>query len=95
MKIYISGPMTGLRDLNLPAFEKARDRLLAQGHCVVSPADLAQNEPQDSYVDYLRLDIKHLITCNTIYMLIGWEQSIGAKLELHIAQHLGFAVIYE
>ena len=40
MKIYIAGPMRGIPYYNFPAFDHARDDLLAYGHEVVSPADL-------------------------------------------------------
>ena len=37
MRIYLSGPMTGLPDLNRPAFEAAEKRLMTQGHFVINP----------------------------------------------------------
>lgn len=40
MKLYLAGPMRGKRFFNFPAFDEARDRLVAMGHEVVSPADL-------------------------------------------------------
>lgn len=39
MKLYISGPMRGIPAFNFPAFDAARDALLAAGHEVFSPAD--------------------------------------------------------
>jgi len=40
MLFYICGPMTGRPWFNFPAFDAARDRLLAEGHQVLSPADM-------------------------------------------------------
>lgn len=37
MRIYLSGPMTGLSDLNRPAFDAAEKRLTAEGHFVINP----------------------------------------------------------
>ena len=37
MRIYISGPMTGLPDYNFPAFEAAERRLTEQGHFAINP----------------------------------------------------------
>jgi hypothetical protein len=37
MRVYISGPMTGLPDLNRTAFDAAEKRLTAQGHFVINP----------------------------------------------------------
>lgn len=41
MRIYISGPMTGLPDSNIPAFNAAAERLWAEGHFVINPADIS------------------------------------------------------
>lgn len=41
MRIYISGPMTGLPDNNRPAFDAAAKRLREQGHFVINPAELS------------------------------------------------------
>lgn len=40
MRVYISGPMRGIKFFNFPVFDAARDWLIASGHDVVSPADL-------------------------------------------------------
>ena len=37
MRIYLSGPMTDIPDLNRPAFDAAEKRLTAQGHFVINP----------------------------------------------------------
>ena len=95
MKIYLSGPMTGYPELNFPAFDAMRDRLLSQGHEVVSPADLERNRNVVGYNNQLRDDIAHLVFCEAIFLLKGWEKSYGAKLEKFIAESLHFQVIYE
>ena len=38
--IYVAGPMRGRPYYNFPAFDAARDRLIARGYRVVSPADM-------------------------------------------------------
>ena len=37
MRVYLSGKMTGVPDLNRPAFDAAEKRLSAQGHFVMNP----------------------------------------------------------
>jgi hypothetical protein len=39
LAFYVSGPMRGLPDCNFPAFDRARNFLIASGHRVISPAD--------------------------------------------------------
>ncbi len=92
MRFYISGPMTGLPDLNFPAFNAEAARLREQGFAVVNPAEL-NPDPQATWKQCMRLDIRHLVECDAIVMLPGWERSRGARLERHIAIELGLTVL--
>lgn len=94
-RIYISGPMTGMPELNFPAFNRAAAGLRSLGHEVVNPAELdALDTIELSWEDYLRRDIKLLVDCNAIALLPGWEKSRGARLEVHIADALGMKRVY-
>ena len=42
MRVYISGPMTGLPDCNRAAFDAAAKRLAEQGFFAVNPADISR-----------------------------------------------------
>lgn len=42
----------------------------------------------------MRRAVALLVQCDAIHMLPGWETSHGARLELSIAQQLGFTVTY-
>lgn len=89
--IYISGPMTGLPDLNFPAFHEAANQLRAAGYTVTNPAELdAQDAGKTlTWEQYMRRDIAALMQCDGIATLAGWSNSRGATLEVHIATRLG------
>lgn len=89
-RIYLSGPMTGIPDHNFPAFHEWAARLRAQGHEVVSPAELSEGK---TWVECLRVDIRELCGCDAIALMPGWEASKGANLELHVAHRLELEVI--
>ena len=93
MRTYLAGPMTGLPDLNFPAFRAAAARLRARGLTVINPAELNPDQGIDWY-SAMRADIAALVTCDSIHMLPGWERSTGATLEHHIADRLGMAVVF-
>jgi hypothetical protein len=91
-KLYVSGPMTGLVDLNRPAFSKAAKALRKKGYRVVNPPELDKNEPQRSWEGCLRRDIKHLMECQAVATLPQWKKSRGANLEIYIARALSFPI---
>lgn len=90
MKIYLAGPMTGLPNLNFPAFHAEAARLRALGHDVVNPAEINPDHTM-AWEACMRKDIAVLVTCDTVAMLDGWQHSRGARLEHHIAMELGMA----
>lgn len=89
-RIYIAGPMTGLPDLNYPAFNAQAERLRGEGYHVENPAE---NPECDSWAGYMRMAIAQLITCDEILLLPGYVLSKGAMLEIQIASALGLHFI--
>lgn len=92
MRVYVSGPMSNMPDFNFPAFAAAAARLRAQGYEVINPAEHGE-VPGMKWADYIRKDLKLLADCDAIYLLPGWRQSRGARLEHRIAAELGFAIL--
>ena len=91
-RIYLSGPMTGLPDLNFPAFNTAAAVLRAKGCAVTNPAEI-NPDGKKTWHACMRADIKALCDCSTIALLPGWENSTGAHLEIHLAHRLGMRVV--
>jgi hypothetical protein len=90
-RVYISGPMTGLPDNNYPAFFRAAAYLQSLGHDAVNPAALNHGRDGGRH-EIMRRDIEALLTCDVIYLLEGWEDSRGARLEYKIACEIGLTV---
>lgn len=87
-RIYLAGPMTGLPELNFPAFHAEAARLRALGYDVVNPAEI-NLDPGAKWEDCIRADIRELMTCGWLALLPGWVSSRGARLEHSIAVSLG------
>ena len=106
--VYVAGPMRGRLHFNFPAFDKARDRLLAKGYNVISPADIDRasgfKQPDPGEIldpkpfvlrDFWALYFIAHKNGGSIYMLCNWQGSIGASAERALANWLGLSSIYE
>lgn len=91
MKLYIAGPMTGLPDLNFPAFHAMAATLRAVGHEVLSPAELC-SDIQGQWLACMERDIAAMLTCEGIVLLPGWERSDGATVERIYAKRKGMCI---
>lgn len=92
MRIYITGPMTGLTAFNYPAFHEAKAALIGAGHDVISPADLPIRDDWE-WIDYLLVDIDSLFAVDGVATLDGYETSKGARIECRIAERRGIPVL--
>ena len=98
MRVYVSGPMSGYPDLNFEAFEQAEDLLNSLGFTAINPFTIGEEDTTIEEVtpkiraQYLRADIAVLSECDGIVLIEGWRRSIGANIELHVAQLLDLAV---
>ena len=99
-KIYVSGPYRsstewGVED-NIRRAEVSAVKLWQEGYAVFCPhknsAHLGGIVPDNVF---LAGDLEILKRFDIIFMLKGWEQSIGACIELHTAQEHCLEVMYE
>jgi len=95
MKVYISGPMSGLPDNNREAFASASAMLRADPQFteIINPAEL-DHAPGATWAECMRRDIAELVKCDMIYMISGWQKSKGALLERELSFILGISVQY-
>lgn len=90
-KIYISGSISGNLEHYKEQFEKAELKLKAAGHEVLNPA----RNPGNDYKEYIDIGLFELMRCTTIYLLPGWKNSKGAKLEYEYAKVVGLEIMEE
>lgn len=80
-RIYISGPITGVKNYKR-YFQGAKDALAAKGYDVVNPAELtAVIGDSFTYDEILAIDLDLLSRCDAMVQLPGWENSRGANIE--------------
>lgn len=93
MKVYISGPISGLPYEKVEkAFNEAEIRLKEQGYEVVNP--LNNGLPTNAtWNEHMRADLKLLLDCDAIYLLKGYQNSKGAMIEYDLASILHFDII--
>lgn len=93
MRVYLAGPMTGIKDFNRPAFDDAAKKLRLLGYDIINPARTWLPEGADSWQDYMRVTTRQLTQCDAVALLPGWEKSTGAQIERRWAEAVGLVVL--
>jgi hypothetical protein len=94
--IYLSGPITNsdpeVQKENLKRFYEVE--AVMDEHCF-NPARLEKDGTP--YENYLVDDLLWIIANrpNKLYMLKGWQNSLGARIEHRLAEKLGIDIEYE
>lgn len=104
--VYIAGPMTGVPLWNFPAFFDAENQLLELGYEVLNPAHNdgknveeamksagSPERPNYPWSYYMKRDLPHVMSCDMVCLLPGWQNSRGAQLEVHVAKALGLPLM--
>lgn len=108
---YICGPMRGYKEFNAPAFKHAASMLRLAGHTVVSPLELDERQggvpaivnPDDTldctpevFRECMARDLAAMIReCDAVYVLAGWEKSMGSRIELLVAMNFSFKLHFQ
>ena len=108
MKIYISGPISGVADAE-ENFKKAEEYLKFLGYDPLNPMDIPapavdglfvhdstfKLEKRELWVYYMRKAIKMLMEADSVYFLDGWENSAGARVERQLTKALSLPALFE
>lgn len=94
--IYISGPMSGVENLNYPEFNRVAKGLREAGYKVFNPAEIVLDKtgmtPDEVYEAYMSIYLEAIEKCDKIYLIKDWNKSPGAKRELKKAIELDLQV---
>lgn len=101
MKVYISGPITGLTpDVYRKAFADRAEWVRAQGWEPVDPCEVdhvsgcsCHNGGDHTWSCYMRTDLLVLLRCDAITTLPGWQGSNGARAEVFVASVAGLRFV--
>lgn len=94
MRIYISGKITGTTDY-MTRFGKADLILKGKGFDVVNPARVCSQLPDTlTHDEYMKICIPLLSLCDSIYIMTGYEDSVGAMMELEWAKKHGLKIFW-
>lgn len=93
LKVYISGPMTGLPEFNYPAFNSMAERIAAKGHIPLNPAKALNGEGGHPREAHMRADIAMVMEADAILLLPGWYKCKGSLLEVQIAAEIGLRIV--
>lgn len=92
--VYISGPITGhdIEECKV-AFGNIQEYLERRGFNVVNPLSENGYDPNKSYEQYMRDDLKLLLDCDYIYLMAGWDNSKGCQAEYLVALTCGISIL--
>jgi len=95
-QVYISGPITGLPDLNRAAFDHEERLLREVGYETFNPHSNTQKDhgKENLWRHYMRICVGQIPLCDSMRMLPDWQNSKGAVWEHRIAMMLGLEVTY-
>lgn len=90
MRIYISGPITGIPGQNRENFKKAQEIIESKGHEAVNPLDISDKMDAGlAWIEYLLPCLDALSECDAYTMFDRWAYSDGVRIERSFAMHLG------
>lgn len=98
--IYVSGKYRGESESevfdNIVHARRVALELWGKGFAVICPHTNSMFMGSQMFDNaFIEGDLEIVKRCDVIFMLRGWEQSVGAKKELKVAIERGLGVCYE
>ena len=90
--VFLSGAISGRLDTYRDVFNEAEETLKDLGFNCYNPAVIPSNTEWSVAMEQT---LKVLQYTNCVFVLQGWEQSKGTKIEIGKARTLNIPVIYE
>jgi hypothetical protein len=90
-KLYVSGAISKVPDLNKPLFAKVTKHLRGLGYLVVNPHEVCEGLPAEEWHTCMKRCIAAMVQCDILIMLEGWEESTGATIEYELATQLNMS----
>ena len=90
-KLFVSGPITGIHDDNVDAFERAAHELDEAGYKVTVPTRMVK--AGTPHAKAMRKCIGELVRCDGVAQLAGWTCSKGAVTEARVGLVCGMRVM--
>jgi len=92
MIVYLSGPITGIKDANIQSFAEAEAEMVKRGYDVLNPHHNFGGRLDLDRHNYMRVDIGHILAANFVLALPGWGESVGCRTEIQVAFQIGTLV---
>lgn len=94
MRVYISGAITGNENAE-KQFDTAEKWLERKKHEAINPYKFNTRLPAMKHEEYMKICFAMIDVCDCVYLLKGWQNSVGAKAELSYAKATGKVVKFE
>jgi hypothetical protein len=94
-KCYIAGKIGDLpEEIYKANFEKAKNHVVQLGLIPISPIDLPHDHDK-SWRSYMIEDLTTMMQCSFVYVMDGWLESKGARIEIELARKLQIKILYQ
>jgi len=101
--VYIAGPMRGRPYNNEKEFFAAEEELVNRGFLVFNPLRISRSFIPDEVLaispamleKVMEIEKSLIENCAYIYLLDGWQDSVGAQAELDVALQHGLKVVLQ